>query len=78
MINQKLIFPTTSKNKSLWQTKYGLNEAYGWFVLIRYKVNVPAIVTFIKVRTCGCSGFPALPFSKIIWKYFGSAVAETI
>lgn len=62
VINQKLIFPATSKNESLWQTKYGLNEAYRWFVLIRYKVNVPAIVTFIKVRTRGCLDFPALPF----------------
>lgn len=64
MINQKLIFPSTSKNKSLWQIQYGLNEAYGWFVLIRYKVNVPAIVTFIKVRTCGSSGFPTVPFKE--------------
>ena len=78
MINQKLILPTSSKNKSLWETKYGRNEAYGRFVLIRYKVNGPELVTFIKVRIHGCLGFPALPFQKFTWKYFGSAVTETI
>lgn len=90
MINQKLIFSAISKNKSLWQTKYGLNEAYGWFVLIRYKVNVPAIVTFIKVRTCGCSSFSRIALLKnhlkifsvccrwdnMAWQYIGNLISS--